>query len=457
LEQRGGATPLSLNLKGLVLYAQNKRDESIKAFEAALKAEPAFLPAAQNLANFDLAEGNIAAAKKRFEGVLAKDEKNLQAMLAHAALSKFSGDWDTALEVLHRAVKAHPSVMESRAMLVEVLLAKQSVTQAVQAAEDTLAAMPQHPRSYLLVSQGSTNAAAQALGKWVQRDPASAEARYQLARVQIVGNQNREAEASARKAMELQPGYPAPVLLLATLLANDRRDDEARALSRDVQKRYPKAALGFAIEGELLEARGKHKEALLLYQKAFDTEPSSSMALRVFRAKKSLGDLKSAMGDAAKWVKQNPDDIPMRSVLAYELLRAGDAKGAAEHYERMSASPSLPNEWLNNLAYAYFKMGDARALPTAEKALKMRPNDAATIDTMAQIYIEKREFKKAVELLRKATSLAPEDPELRYHLGLALERSGDKIAAKTELSRALSSKKDFVERQSALKALDSIR
>jgi Flp pilus assembly protein TadD len=102
-------------------------------------------------------------------------------------------------------------------------------------------------------------------------------------------------------------------------------------------------------------------------------------------------------------------------------------------------------------------MGDARALPTAEKALKMRPNDAATIDTMAQIYIEKREFKKAVELLRKATSLAPEDPELRYHLGLALERSGDKIAAKTELSRALSSKKDFVERQSALKALDSIR
>lgn len=462
LEKRAGTTPLFLNLKGMVLHAQKQREAAAKSFEAALKADPAFLPAAQNLANLDLADGNIGAAKKRFEGVLGKDDKNIQAMLAHAALSRFSGDSDAAESMLNRAVKAHPLVMEGRAMLLEVLLAKRAVTQAVQLAEDTLALLPQHPRSYLMLSEarlaeGSTNAAAQALSRWVQRDPNSAEAHFQLGRVLMIAKKTREAEDNLRKAIELQPGYPAPMLLLATLMVQDKRDSDAFAFGREVQKRFPKASLGYVIEGEVLEMRGRSKEALSLYQKAFEVEPSGSMVVRVFRAKKATGNLKAAMDDATKWLQRNPGDVGVRSVVAYELLRAGDAKGAAEQYEQIGTSPSVPNEWLNNLAYAYFKMGDARALPTAEKALKMRPNDAATADTLAQILMERREYKRAIELLRRASTAEPGDPEIRYHLALALDRNGDKAAAKEELSRALATKQDFPARPSAVKMLEAMR
>ena len=62
-----------------------------KQFEQALAIDPAFFPAAANLARLDLADKKPDDAKKRFDDVLAKDPKNVAALLAIAELRARGG------------------------------------------------------------------------------------------------------------------------------------------------------------------------------------------------------------------------------------------------------------------------------------------------------------------------------------------------------------------------------
>ena len=52
--------------------------------------------------------------------------------------------------------------------------------------------------------------------------------------------------------------------------------------------------------------------------------------------------------------------------------------------------------------------------------------------------------------LEQAVSNAPENPDIRYHLAVALAKAGDKERAKDELSSILQSDRQFRERAAAL-------
>ena len=57
--------------------------------------------------------------------------------------------------------------------------------------------------------------------------------------------------------------------------------------------------------------------------------------------------------------------------------------------------------------------------------------------------------KRAIELLRRAASLAPNAAEIQYHLGAALAKNGDKPAARKQLEQLLAANKDFAQRAEA--------
>jgi hypothetical protein len=58
--------------------------------------------------------------------------------------------------------------------------------------------------------------------------------------------------------------------------------------------------------------------------------------------------------------------------------------------------------------------------------------------------------------LQKASALAPNAGEIRYHFGLVLARSGDKRGARRELERLLASPARFTKRDEAKALLASL-
>src|ERR1700730_16678396 len=96
---------------------------------------------------------------------------------------------------------------------------------------------------------------------------------------------------------------------------------------------------------------------------------------------------------------------------------------------------TAPAPLLNNLAWTYQQDKDPRALETAELALKQSPNSASVMDTLGWLLVEPGNTARGLPLLKKAVELAPKSTELRFHLAAALNKSGDKLAARKELEK----------------------
>jgi Flp pilus assembly protein TadD len=97
---------------------------------------------------------------------------------------------------------------------------------------------------------------------------------------------------------------------------------------------------------------------------------------------------------------------------------------------------------LNNLALAYQQEKDARATATAELAFKYAPDSPEVMDTLGWLLVEQGNTARGLPLLQKAASLSPK-ADVRYHLAVALNKSGDKAGARKELEKLLSGNTDF--------------
>ncbi len=93
---------------------------------------------------------------------------------------------------------------------------------------------------------------------------------------------------------------------------------------------------------------------------------------------------------------------------------------------------------LNSLGY-YLTIRTQRYQEAYElivKALKLRPEDAAVIDSMGWVKVKLGRYKEAIAHLKKAFSLYP-DPEVAAHLGEALWLDGKQQEAKDILKKNL--------------------
>ena len=111
---------------------------------------------------------------------------------------------------------------------------------------------------------------------------------------------------------------------------------------------------------------------------------------------------------------------------------------------------------LNNLAWLLHQQNDSRALGYAEQANKLKPDNAALLDTLGWIRVEQGDVTRGLPLLQKAVNLAPGAPVIRYHLAVGLMKSGDKVKAKKELEQLLASGKSFSQIEEARALLKSL-
>ena len=111
---------------------------------------------------------------------------------------------------------------------------------------------------------------------------------------------------------------------------------------------------------------------------------------------------------------------------------------------------------LNNLALVYQQLKDTRALGTAERAYKLKPDNGAIADTLGWLLVEQGNIALGIELLQKAAAAAPDAPEIRYHLAQGWLKAGDKLKARNELERLVSANAKFPQHAEALATLKQL-
>ncbi|GAO34898.1 hypothetical protein SCT_0278 [Sulfuricella sp. T08] len=451
LEKKTPNNPAVYNFRGAAYAGKKDFANARKNFEQVLNLDPAYSEAAMNLAQLDLQEKNPQAARKRYEAILARDKNNLPALLA---LVNLASDKKEAVSWLERAAQANPSALQPRRLLAEHYLGNNEAKKALNLAREAQTANPDNADALDLLgttqlAAGETGNALTSYQKLARLAPKSPLAHYKLASVQAAAKNLDAAKSSLRLALELKPDYLEAQAALISLDLKIGKPAEALKIAQQVQLQNPRKSAGLVFEGDILIDQKQYDQAAKAYEKAFTLDKSGLIAVKRHQAQSLAGRVKDADTRLLQWLKEQPKDTATRAYMAQAYMTRGQDKQAIEQYQILLQDAPGNLLALNNLAWLYHRAKDPRALNIAEQAYKLRPDAAFITDTLGWILFEQGKTARAVELLQKAVSLAPKNPEIGYHYAVSLAKAGDRQKARKQLEAVLASGLSFPQQDEA--------
>ena len=260
------------------------------------------------------------------------------------------------------------------------------------------------------MEQGKDESAKGYLNQMIRFNRRANEAHYYLG---SIADKNDKIPQAISEYKMVGPGreYLAAQVRIAALLADQDRLDDARAHLENQRAnnpdRYNRLVM---IEGQLLSERGHEAEFFELLETVIQKQPEN-VELLYFRAMtgQSLGRLDVLERDLLRVIDIDPGNADAMNALGYTLADQTD-----RHDE---------------------------ALVLIERALEIKPNEAAFIDSLGWVQYRLENYKDAVTNLRKALSLFDND-EVAAHLGEVLWVSGEQQEARNVWQKALDARPD---------------
>jgi putative PEP-CTERM system TPR-repeat lipoprotein len=455
IEKKQPAAPTGPFVRGVIYMAKRDFANARTNFEKAVAVQADYFPAVYNLSLIDVLDGKADAARKRYEALLAKDPKNEQVLLAMAELTATSGGSPADVKAaIERAVDANPDSVRSRLTLINYNLGTRDIKAALAAAQaaqagPTLRNDPQlvEALASAQLASGETNQAIETLRRLTQMSPQNPTPWLQLANAYAVAKDYDAAIDASRKALAANPELAQSWVALANAYLIAGRPDDAIAEARRLQRERPNRAFGHLLEAELLGQQGKWQQAAAVAKEGLAREPSPLLAVRQQVALRKAGREQEATAIAERWMKEHPKDLAMHAYYAQLAQERKDWRTAAAHYQTALDADADNVMLLNNLAWSLGELGDPKAREVAERAYRQSPFNPNVVDTFGWIVFRQGDTARAAQLLRLATNLAPNDPNIRLHYAKVLIKTGDRAAAKRELDAVASS-----DRAAALKS-----
>jgi cellulose synthase operon protein C len=439
LEEKQPKNPLTHSLIADIHLAAGKWSDARQRLNSALELKPDYVPALAALANLDLKEGRIDAARERYEDVAKRFPASEGAWLGLASVHVASGMRPARIvPTLEKAVAAIPSSARIHVALIQTHLRAGNTRGAVAAARQADVRFKDEPAVTEMLGQaekaaGELEIAAATFARVVTMRPNEVAPLIRLAEVQLALKDTSRALTTAEKALAQAPGSIEAHRARALILVELGRRADAFAASRALQKHVPTHPAGHILEGEVAFRFKDFATGESALRKAVAQKRSTETIGALHSALESVGKRDEAAALADRWMAENPKDVTFRLAIGQRALAERNYKRAIEAYQSIVAlQPQNAVAW-NNLAWAAMQTRDGRAQEFAEKALTIAPNNPQIKDTLGTILAEKGEAKRALQLLREATSEAPDLFEIRLNLAKALLKAGEKDAARKEL------------------------
>ena len=156
------------------------------------------------------------------------------------------------------------------------------------------------------------------------------------------------------------------------------------------------------LEADLLARRQRTTDALAVYDRALANLPDDARLLYA-RALLAVdgGDVASGERDLRRVLELTPDDAEALNALGYTLADHNKGNDARQH----------------------------EALELIQQALKLKPDEAAIIDSMGWVRYRLGDLDASLENLRRAYAKQP-DPDIAAHLGEVLWARGERDEAR---------------------------
>jgi tetratricopeptide (TPR) repeat protein len=252
-----------------------------------------------------------------------------------------------------------------------------------------------------------------------------------------------------RLALDLRPRFTPARLLLADMLDDGGQPENALQTLASVPNDAPLAGLIQLRRATIENQLGHTETAIGILQglaKQFPDRPEPLAQLGdLYRAKEQFPQAITAYDGA---IARIGDMQPRDWVLFYARGICYDRahqwpKAQADFEHALQLSPDQPYV-LNYLGYSWAEQGThlAEARKLIEKAVAIRPNDGAIIDSLGWVLLRQGNTAGAVHWLERAVEMEPEDATINGHFGDALWAAGRKLEATYQWRLALTFKPD---------------
>jgi predicted Zn-dependent protease len=151
-------------------------------------------------------------------------------------------------------------------------------------------------------------------------------------------------------------------------------------------------------------------------------------------------------------------EAQLKAELQLVPKHAGAQAMLQEVRRRISAPPPDRNPvLLNNQAWHFLELGDARAEDFARRAYELAPQNPQIIDTYGWVLLRaKKDVQRALPLLGEAAKAAPNDANIQYHHASALAAAGKSTEARSLLQSVLAGGSAFASRKEAEGLLETL-
>jgi len=246
---------------------------------------------------------------------------------------------------------------------------------------------------------------------------------------------SREAAASWRRAIQINPTDPRYYVNLGAALRDFGEDDEALRSYRKAVELAPDCDTAWSNIGVMLTERGRFAEAAKAFETALETAPQvvgswGSLAW----AYHELGRLDEAI-TAWKHVRELASGVLGAHVMMGDLYLEADRPDDAIEVLQLATRTfvNVPLSWCS-LGQALARCGRASPAQKAfQQALQLDADCVAAVVGLARLSAEQGRMQRAESLLKQALQRQPDDPDLTLAWGTFLLGGDDRVQGETVL------------------------
>ena len=435
------------------------------------------------LARFRLAGEDRAGARGLVEAVLAADANNVDALAIRAALLIDEEDYDAAILDLRTALHEAPR----NVMLLQLAATAQERNGNPELAGERMAAAmrlsgyaPDSVLRYVrfLRGRGELNATETVLEEAVRRQPGEREllAALGMARLRLGDWGGAEAAAAGLRALgNPEAGRAAERIRAAALSGQEKfaealdvlrriaenpdetgstigaivrtyvtagQTEEAVAFVESELAKAPEDPLALRLRGALHQLAGEADEAEARYRAVIAARPDGpggyAVLARFYLAEDQDAEAEQALRGGLAAVPDNPG---LLLGLAYLLEAQGDFDAAIELYGRLYEVRPDSVVAANNFAsiVADHRADDPASLERAFSAAKrLRTSKVPhSQDTYGWLQYLRGDYNGALRSLIPVAEALPDNPWVRYHIGMTYAKLGKGAEARPHLEAAL--------------------
>jgi tetratricopeptide (TPR) repeat protein len=395
----------------------------------------------------ELARGDAAAALASFEQGIRNWPNNAGARYLAGLAARQLGDYDRAISELREAVRVDNAATDAARVLARIHYQRGEWKESIKFTRAALKRpRGKTPDTYVVAVRSFAalkqwdDARATALTLANQPDQ-KALGYAELAAVERAAVGPERAIAALKKSgLDLsEPENEVALRALVDASLADGKGKEALAAVDAALAKHPEQASLHELRGYALGRLERNDDAKAAYGKAVELDPknaAATAALATLRAKG--GDRAGAIAgyDAAAELASEPAQY---LYLAAQLAAAtGDVAGAEQRLRQVVKLDPGHVGARNDLAWLLAEKGQDldTAVELARAAQRLDPS-ADVLDTLGWVHLKRGETGESVSALEQAVEKRSDSPSIRYRLGVALEKAGDKERAREMLQTAL--------------------